>query len=103
MDHDEDIDKEIRISLSIFWDIAVQGGNEVMRYLSNSFIYSALQAKEVFSYDSAKNLVGYSNVRIKIITSLCTATEAYSTEFSSLSRKACSKKSQCKRALKGVV
>ena len=39
MDHNEDIDKEIRISLSIFWDIAVQGGNEVMRYLSNSFIY----------------------------------------------------------------
>ena len=25
MDHNEDIDKEIRISLSIFWDIAVQG------------------------------------------------------------------------------
>ena len=39
MDHNEDIDKEIRISLSIFWDIAVQGGNEVMRYLSNSIIY----------------------------------------------------------------
>ena len=39
MDHNEDIDKEIRISLSIFWDIAIQGGNEVMRYLSNSFIY----------------------------------------------------------------
>ena len=40
MDHDEDIDKEIRISLSIFWDIAVQGGNEVMRYLVISlFIY----------------------------------------------------------------
>ena len=33
------MDKEIRISLSIFWDIALQGGNEVMRYLSNSFIY----------------------------------------------------------------
>ena len=41
MDHNEDIDKEIRISSSIFWDIAVQGGNEVMRYLSNSFIYGA--------------------------------------------------------------
>ena len=40
MDHNEDIDKEIRISLSIFWDIAVQGGNEVMLYLSNSFIYA---------------------------------------------------------------
>ena len=39
MDHNEDIDKEIRISLSIFWDIAIQGGNEGMRYLSNSFIY----------------------------------------------------------------
>ena len=39
MDHNEDIDKEIRISLSIFWDIAIQGENEVMRYLSNSFIY----------------------------------------------------------------
>ena len=39
VDHNEDIDKEIRISLSIFYDIAVQGGNEVMRYLSNSFIY----------------------------------------------------------------
>ena len=35
----EDIDREIRIFLSIFWNIAVQGGNEVMRYLSNSFIY----------------------------------------------------------------
>ena len=34
MDHNEDIDKEICISLSIFWDIAVQGGNEVMCYLS---------------------------------------------------------------------
>ena len=34
MDHNEDIDKEIRIALSILWDIAVQGGNEVMRYLS---------------------------------------------------------------------
>ena len=33
------MDKEIRISLSIFWDIALQGGNEVMRDLSNSFIY----------------------------------------------------------------
>ena len=41
MDHNEDIDKEIRISLSIFWDIAAQVGNEVMRYLSNSFIYVA--------------------------------------------------------------
>ena len=39
MDHNEDIDKEIRISLSIFWDIAIRGGNEVMRYLFNSFIY----------------------------------------------------------------
>ena len=39
VDHNEDIDKEIHISLSIFWDIAIQGGNEVMRYLSNSFIY----------------------------------------------------------------
>ena len=39
MDHNENIDKEIRIYLSIFWDIAIQGGNEVMRYLSNSFIY----------------------------------------------------------------
>ena len=39
MDHDEDMDKEIRISLSIFWDIALQEGNEVMRDLSNSFIY----------------------------------------------------------------
>ena len=39
MDHNEDIDKEIRIYLSIFWDIAIQGGNEVKRYLSNSFIY----------------------------------------------------------------
>ena len=37
MDHNEDIDKEIRISLSIFWDIAVQGGNEVMRSLSLYF------------------------------------------------------------------
>ena len=34
VDHDEDIDKEIRISLSIFWDIAAQGGNEVMRSLT---------------------------------------------------------------------
>ena len=34
MDHNEDIDKEIRISLSIFWDIGVQGGNEVMRSLT---------------------------------------------------------------------
>ena len=34
MDHNEDIDKEIHISIPIFWDIAVQGGNEVMRYLS---------------------------------------------------------------------
>ena len=33
------MDKEIRISLSIFWDIALEGGNEVMRDLSNSFIY----------------------------------------------------------------
>ena len=33
------MDKEIRISLSIFWDIALQGGNEVTRDLSNSFIY----------------------------------------------------------------
>ena len=41
MDHNEDIDKEIRISLSIFWDIAIQGGKEVMRYLSNSFIYGS--------------------------------------------------------------
>ena len=38
MDHDEDIDKEIRISLSIFWDIAVQGGNEVMRYLVSLYL-----------------------------------------------------------------
>ena len=30
--------------------------------------------------------------------SLYTATEAYSTKFSSLSRKTCSKNSQCKRA-----
>ena len=30
-------DKEIRISLSIFWDIVVQGGNEVKRYLSLYF------------------------------------------------------------------
>ena len=43
MDHNEDIDKEIRISLSIFWDIAIQEGNEVMRYLSNSFIYGFAQ------------------------------------------------------------
>ena len=42
MDHNEDIDKEICISLSIFWVIAVQGGNEVMRYLYNSFIYVAI-------------------------------------------------------------
>ena len=39
MDHNEVIGKEIRISLSIFWDIVIQGENEVMRYLSNSFIY----------------------------------------------------------------
>ena len=39
MDHNEDIDKEIRISLSILCDIVIQVGNEVMRYLSNSFIY----------------------------------------------------------------
>ena len=45
MDHNEDIDKEIRLSLSIFWDIAVQGGNEVMRYLSNSFIYGVVSIK----------------------------------------------------------
>ena len=43
VDHNEDIDKEIRISLSIFWDIAIQGGNEVMRYLSNSFIYGYIK------------------------------------------------------------
>ena len=47
MDHNEDVDKEIRISLSIFWDIATQGGNEVMRYLSNSFIYGIIHIKEV--------------------------------------------------------
>ena len=47
MDHNEDIDKEIRISLSIFWDIAVQRGNEVMRYLYNSFIYACVFANEV--------------------------------------------------------
>ena len=45
MDHNEDIDKEIRISLSISWDIAIQGGNEVMRYLSNSFIYGLISSK----------------------------------------------------------
>ena len=48
MDHNEDIDKEIRISLSIFWDIAIQGGNEVMRYLSNSFIYGTVSVKGFF-------------------------------------------------------
>ena len=47
MDHNEDMDKEIRISLSIFWDIAVQGGNEVRRYLSNSFIYASTRREEV--------------------------------------------------------
>ena len=47
MDHNEDVDKEIRISLSIFWDIAIQGGNEVMRYLSNSFIYEEWLVEEV--------------------------------------------------------
>ena len=47
VDHNEDIDKEIRISSSIFWDIAIQGGNEVMRYLSNSFIY---ECNIVFAY-----------------------------------------------------
>ena len=46
-----DIDKEIRIYLSIFWDIAVQGGNEVMRYLSNSFIYAFLCGKQVFPFN----------------------------------------------------
>ena len=40
VDHDEDINKEIRISLSIFWDIAVQGGNEVKRSLSLYFSMS---------------------------------------------------------------
>ena len=40
------MDKEIRISLSIFWDIALQGGNEVMRYLSNSFIYGLNTVEE---------------------------------------------------------
>ena len=40
MDHNNSVDKtprtdkEIRISLSIFWDIAVQGGNEIMRSLT---------------------------------------------------------------------
>ena len=34
----EDIDKKIRFSLSIFWDIAVQGGNEVMRYLVSLYL-----------------------------------------------------------------
>ena len=43
------MDKEIRISLSIFWDIALQGGNEVMRDLSNSFIYASKGLEEVFS------------------------------------------------------
>ena len=42
------MDKEIRISLSIFWDIALQGGNEVMRDLSNSFIYAFIQALNLF-------------------------------------------------------
>ena len=37
MDHNEDMDKEIRISLSILWDIAVRGGNEVKRSLSLYF------------------------------------------------------------------
>ena len=59
MDHNENMDKEIRISLSIFWDIAIQGGNEVMRYLSNSFIYvvnkyssfvAALRNKEITAW-----------------------------------------------------
>ena len=51
VDPNEDMDKEIRIYLSIFWDIAIQGGNEVMRYLSNSFIYGKHKdpAKQMFA------------------------------------------------------
>ena len=63
MDHNEDIDKEISIYLSIFWDIAVQGGNEVMRYLSNSFIYvphSNIETSLFISVDMS--VVGYSFV-----------------------------------------
>ena len=47
-----------------------------------------------------EKLVGISVVWIKEIMSHCTATEAYSTKFSSLSCKACSKMSQCKKAFK---
>ena len=49
MDHNEDMDKEIRISLYIFWDIAIQGRNEVMRYLSNSFIYGFCKQQQFFA------------------------------------------------------
>ena len=57
MDHNEDIDKEIRISLSIFWDIALQGVNEVMRYLSNSFIYDKNKHLDEQSFGMSKHLI----------------------------------------------
>ena len=48
MDHNEDIDKEIHISLSIFWDIAVQGGNEVMRSLTLISLWSRSMRRGYF-------------------------------------------------------
>ena len=51
MDHNEDIDKEIRISLSIFWDIAIQGWKRGYA-LSIQFLYLwECQSKELNLHD----------------------------------------------------
>ena len=58
MDHNEDIDKEIRISLSIFLDIVVQGGNEVMRSLSLiSLWHIHLENSVLSSFQTERNAI----------------------------------------------
>ena len=90
---------QYRISILIICRYVVAAGYGQLNCTYNTTQLGALQVKEVFTHDSVNNLFVYSVVWIKEIMALCTATEAYSTEFPSLSRKVCSKKYQCKRDL----